>query len=387
MESIGQKLTSARESLGFSIEQIARETNIAKSYLTALEGEDFDSFPGETYLLGFLRTYSEYIGLVPEDMINLYRNMKIQEQPAPIEELLDNRSSRPKNLLVFIVVAAVLALGAAGYFYIYPNFIEGRSAEPAEVPAPEKEEKVSAGKINIRNTYDFADEVLEKRFNRHDAVSVLLKDESYQILIAEIADGVTFLYPQGEIVMKEGGEVLLDLNGDSSSDIRMLLRSFDANKGTLVLHLDRFVQSAVPSDSEITAVAAPAAAAAVQDTADTAATGRAGAPSRVVDTVVIRDAVAAEPFTLNIIFRGYCLLRYESDSSVREERYFHKGETFRLDVNSRVKLWASNAGALSGKVNGVDVNFGGSGEISTRTIKWIYNSESSKYELSLVPSY
>ena len=45
-----RKLTSARESLGYTVEQIARDTNIAKSYLNALEHEDFSVFPGETYL-------------------------------------------------------------------------------------------------------------------------------------------------------------------------------------------------------------------------------------------------------------------------------------------------------------------------------------------------
>ena len=129
MESIGQKLISSRESLGYSIEQIARETNIAKSYLIALESEDFESFPGETYLLGFLRNYSEYLGLNPEDMITLYRNMMIQEQPAPIEELLDKRNSVAPGAVIGIIVAIVVALGAAGYFYVCTNYFTGEKCQ------------------------------------------------------------------------------------------------------------------------------------------------------------------------------------------------------------------------------------------------------------------
>ena len=394
MESIGQKLISARESLGFTVEQIARDTNIAKSYLTALETEDFNSFPGETYLLGFLRNYSDYLGLVPDEMITLYRNMMIQEQPAPIEELLDTRKSLPKGAVAAIIIAIIIGLGAAIYFYIYPNYFAGNSSPVPVVEEPEQVEAEKITKVNIRDTYEFSDEVLEKRFRKEDAVSVVLDKEKYQLVIAEVEDAVTFVYSQGEFKMKAGEEALLDLNGDSAADIRLLLRSSDADVGSVVLHIDRFVRSAQPmspgdeNNPEANTPVIENSAALTTENASTAAnTGRAGLPSREKDITTIRQVASPESFTLNIIFRGYCLMRYESDDGDREERYFHKGETFRLDVNSNVSLWASNAGTLASKVNGVDINLGGAGEVAAATIKWVYNSESSKYELQLIPIY
>ena len=77
MESFGEKLRCAREKSNYSIEQIARDTHISKRYLRALENEDFSVFPGETYLKGFLRNYSEYLGLNPEEMVSIYKNMMI----------------------------------------------------------------------------------------------------------------------------------------------------------------------------------------------------------------------------------------------------------------------------------------------------------------------
>ena len=73
MESIGEKLKTSREAKALSIDQIARDTNIAKRYILALEHEDFEIFPGEPYLLGFLRNYSDYLGLDANEMIALYR--------------------------------------------------------------------------------------------------------------------------------------------------------------------------------------------------------------------------------------------------------------------------------------------------------------------------
>ncbi|MDZ7792716.1 MAG: helix-turn-helix domain-containing protein [Spirochaetia bacterium] len=93
MESIGEKLKTAREEKGYSTDQVARDTNIARRFILAMEQEDFSAFPGDTYLLGFLRNYSDYLGLDSERLVNLYRNMQIQEQPVPMEELLQGKKT------------------------------------------------------------------------------------------------------------------------------------------------------------------------------------------------------------------------------------------------------------------------------------------------------
>jgi len=61
VESLGDKLKSTRERKGYSYDFVGKETNIARRYLEAMENEDFSQFPGESYLLGFLRNYGEYL--------------------------------------------------------------------------------------------------------------------------------------------------------------------------------------------------------------------------------------------------------------------------------------------------------------------------------------
>lgn len=113
MESIADKLRTAREEKGYSLEQVARDTHIAKRYISAMESEDFSVFPGETYTIGFLKNYASYLGLNPNDVVNLYRNIKLQEQPAPMDELLDKRRG-PGMLTMILIIAAVLVLVLAG---------------------------------------------------------------------------------------------------------------------------------------------------------------------------------------------------------------------------------------------------------------------------------
>ena len=60
MESYGAILREKRESKDLSIEQVSREAAITVQYLNGLENEKDEIFPGEPYLVGFLKNYAEY---------------------------------------------------------------------------------------------------------------------------------------------------------------------------------------------------------------------------------------------------------------------------------------------------------------------------------------
>ena len=60
---IGNSLREARVRRGIDFAQAELATKIRGKYLRALEDEQFDLLPAETYVKGFLRTYAEYLGL------------------------------------------------------------------------------------------------------------------------------------------------------------------------------------------------------------------------------------------------------------------------------------------------------------------------------------
>jgi len=115
MESVGKRLREGREQNNYSIEQAARDTHISKQYLLALEEENFSIIPGETYIIGFLRNYSEYLSLNPDEMVSLYKSLKIQEQPLPMNELLQTKSRRLPVKLILLILLILLLLGGAGF--------------------------------------------------------------------------------------------------------------------------------------------------------------------------------------------------------------------------------------------------------------------------------
>ena len=63
MFEIGNSLREARLRQGLDFPEIEQATKIRGKYLRALEEEQFEMLPAQTYVKGFLRSYSDYLGL------------------------------------------------------------------------------------------------------------------------------------------------------------------------------------------------------------------------------------------------------------------------------------------------------------------------------------
>jgi len=384
MESLGQKLKAAREQMNLTLEQVARDTHISKYHLKALEDEDFAGIPGETYVIGFLRNYAEYLSLNPDEITSLYRNLKIQEQPLPMNELLQGQDRRPRTLLLLLVFAALLA--GVGVFFI----IRALSAPAGKASAAKAKQEIP-GKTGQREVV-FQDEVLTSWFNLKDVVRVPLEGTPYALELSSISDKLTLKIPGGTIELNIGEERQLDLNADGKSDLRVLLNDLDsraeprrANLGLYKLIKSAAVAGPLPAP-ETPAQAETAAPAAAEAQPLPAEAGPPAPPALSMqgESLVIQKADAPAPFKVAITFRGYCLLRYLLDGQDREERFFHKGETFTLDPKREVKLWMSNAGSLRTTVAGREVELGRAGELAVRAIRWSKDEGSAGYRLEIV---
>lgn len=91
---IGARLRLAREDRGVTIEAAERDTHIARHNLEALEDERFEAFSAAVYLRGFLRSYSQYLGLDSGELLDLLP----AERPAEDERLQPlARLGRPRG--------------------------------------------------------------------------------------------------------------------------------------------------------------------------------------------------------------------------------------------------------------------------------------------------
>ena len=72
MQNIGERLEEARKRKGISIREAAEATKVRGDYLHKFESSQFDINLPEIYVRGFLRAYSNYLGLSGEKMVNDY---------------------------------------------------------------------------------------------------------------------------------------------------------------------------------------------------------------------------------------------------------------------------------------------------------------------------
>lgn len=73
MAKIGSRILETRLRKGLTLDRVADETNISVRFLSKIENDDFTGFPGEPYVVGFIRNYADYLGLEPEEIVALYR--------------------------------------------------------------------------------------------------------------------------------------------------------------------------------------------------------------------------------------------------------------------------------------------------------------------------
>lgn len=378
MESLGEKFKTARNTRGSTIEQVARDTHIAKHFIAALEEEDFSLFHGDTYVLGFIRNYADYIGLEPVEMLNLYKNFKIQEQPPPIKELLYKKPSR--TWLVVLIIVLLGCLGGGG-FYLYR---EGLLFTPAlnshEAPPPPLP-------VVSPQQYDFSGEApFERTFIAGDEVVLQRGGQRYTFSISSIESSVSLLTPLESMSLNEGEEAYARIpSGEGLIKIVCLGIDLTASPSRAVLNFAPYAEAAGVSGGEDGPAPADAAEA---EPVSSSATGSTNTPSRVKPSRTLREAARPEPFMLEIEFRGYCLFRYRADNQNREERYFRSGETFRIDVRREIRLWYSNGASLRARVAGTEINLGKPGEVGAVMLHWTQEDGGARtYRLELAPMY
>jgi cytoskeleton protein RodZ len=75
-ESLGEYLKQERELRQISLEEVAEGTKIAIYRLRAMEADRWEDLPAEVFVKGFIKSYAEFIGLVPEDVILRYQEIQ-----------------------------------------------------------------------------------------------------------------------------------------------------------------------------------------------------------------------------------------------------------------------------------------------------------------------
>jgi len=361
MESLGEKLRTTREEKGLTIEQISRDTNIAIRYLEALETENFAVFPGEPYLIGFIKNYGSYLELDIQKLISLYKALRIQEQPIPVEQLLKNPPKLPRFIIPVVVV--MVLLGASGW--LVRSIIMNRLNNPIQKNTVSQ---TSAEYIMEGNS-------MKRRLYKNDTVLISVGNETYKLELYNMGEAVTIRTPAGQEILDLSQEITIDLNNDGIPELRVTLIDFAKNKAEMGALLDFYlVDAAAYRGSE------PEQKAPRTENTVTAAS-----------TTVFPSSPSAYPFTLQVGFQGYCMFRWEilneRDRRGSTQRYFQRSEVLDIQAQNGIRIWASNAQVAKLQVIGagrvVPIEVGTAGEVVVAELRWVRDDEN-RYRLVLI---
>ena len=80
---VGEILRRARIHMGLSLEDVESQLRIRSALLEALEHNDVSNLPGRAYAIGFVRSYSEFLGLDGDKMVALFKRQAVGQSARP----------------------------------------------------------------------------------------------------------------------------------------------------------------------------------------------------------------------------------------------------------------------------------------------------------------
>jgi len=357
MESLGEKLRTARNERGLSLDQISHDINITTRYLEALETENYGVFPGEPYVIGFLKNYSSYLELDVQKIMSLYRAQRIQEQPIPVEQLLKRTPRFPKFIIPVMIILIVLGAGGWG---IYNFLLNRRQNNPVQI--------TPISRVPVE--YMMEGNSMERRFYKNDSILIYVYNNMYRLELFNLAETVTILTPVGPVVLDLSQEASIDLNSDGIAELRITVSDFAKNNVDMGALLHFYLMDAVAVNDSLGDIPLAASAA---------------------NTIIIPASTNAYPFTLQIAFLSYTMFRWEilneRDRSGRNQNYFQRADELNIPAQNGIRLWISNAQAARFQIIGggraYPLEIGAAGEVVVADIRWVID-ENSQYRLMLM---
>ncbi len=137
LESVGQDLRQAREKKGESLQQVSRVLKIRKDLIQAIEESNLESLPGRAYVIGFVRSYADYLGLDAEHCVERLKAEIAGRGDAKEPNVAYSRPTEQKvshGGLIFAGVLLIVLIYSAYYLFVSA----GRMTSQPVVPVPER---------------------------------------------------------------------------------------------------------------------------------------------------------------------------------------------------------------------------------------------------------
>lgn len=145
MIKVGQRLKEARLEKKLSLDDVAKDTKIRASFLSAIESGDYHKLPSPSYAQGFVRNYASFLGLSEREMVILFRREFDQEKEMKVlpKGFVEERQLPVAHFKVSQAVAGIIVLVLlVGGFLLY-QYRHAFIDPTLEISTPEENAVVS----------------------------------------------------------------------------------------------------------------------------------------------------------------------------------------------------------------------------------------------------
>lgn len=373
MDQLGAIFKETREKQGKTLEDAVKETKIAKKYLIAIENENFDIFPGETYLIGFIRNYAQFLGLNPDEMIQRYKSYKIQEQPTPLEQLTA-RPRKTKYIVMLTAILGIVVISVVSYTVLNKkNTITVKEDKTIkEVKAVKKKESVTS-----KEYITMEESELIRDFAEGDVIRIPFNNKSYNLKIDKVGNGMDFTVNKIPFTMEKDEIVEIDFNKDGKKDIFMKINNIQEN--VVNVTLKRIFKTStniaeLPSSGYETAKISSSNS----------------APEVVIFKESELNKIPKAPIGGFTIISGYektgintkitadklSYVGFFKDKEAKDERLLQPGDSLDINARDQLILMIANAKGVKISVNNIPLsNILNNSAIVVRMIKWYRDRE------------
>jgi len=139
----GELLRERREALGCSLGDLYQHIHVPAQYIDALESGRLKELPSTTYVLGYINSYCDFLGLEPNPFLERYRACArpaaapARRRALPAMRIPGARPAWVEATLAWGAICAILCLGWFAYSTVVKPI-----AEPPSTP-------VEAGTIEL----------------------------------------------------------------------------------------------------------------------------------------------------------------------------------------------------------------------------------------------
>ncbi|AEV27475.1 hypothetical protein Dsui_3143 [Azospira oryzae PS] len=145
--SVGLVLRQARESRQMSVADVAQLLKISYRQVDALESDNWDALPGQTFVLGFIRNYARLLHLDATPLLQQIKAAQTPDNPnivlpeASAASLPQPGQGKRRDLAAVAGAALMVGVAVAAYFLVPADFWQSApEPEPvAETAAAEAE--------------------------------------------------------------------------------------------------------------------------------------------------------------------------------------------------------------------------------------------------------